>query len=126
MADNIRRISLPITTAANGAATAFAAEKEGTGLTGRVRSIQYVKDGSTPYSNGVSVTVTGEKTGRSIWAGTNVNASVTVYPVAACVLTNGAASTLTEMQVPVINERIQFVLANGGNTLNGQFYVDLD
>lgn len=112
---NPRRLAVAITTASDGSATAYTEN-----VTGRVVSIQYVKSN---FADGVDVTVTGEETGLAVWTGTNVNASVTVYPVAPTVVLAGTASTLTEVPVVLVNERVQFVIAAGGNATTGTFYV---
>ena len=100
------------------------ASGDGTGYTANVRgeivSIQYVKD---DYANGVDVVVTGEATGLAVWTGTNVDASVTVYPVAGAVVLAGTTSSLTERPVCVVNERLKFVVAAGGVSTSGTFHV---
>lgn len=110
-----QRYTVSITTASDGSATATTEN-----VRGEIVSIQYVKNN---FTDGVDVTVTGKQTGLAIWTGTNVNASVTVYPVASTVIQAGTASTLTEVPIAVVNEPIQFVIAAGGNATTGTFYV---
>jgi hypothetical protein len=109
--------AITATTDPDGDATVYSTEN----ITGRIHSIRYVK---TDYADGVDITVTGKDTGTPVWADTDVNASVTVYPVAAAVLaTDGAASTLTEVGIYLANEPLQIVVANGGDTKTGAFIV---
>jgi hypothetical protein len=89
-------------------------------ITGEIVSIQYVK---TDFADGVDFVVTGEATNLPIWTGTNVNAAVTVYPVAPAVVVAGTASTLTERPLVVVNERIKVAVAQGGETKSGVVYV---
>src|SRR3954471_6173529 len=73
------------------------ASGNGTGLTpivsGLIRAIRYVPDGSTPYATGVDVTVTGAVSGIAITTITNAGTSaIDVYPRAATAgITNAAA-----------------------------------
>lgn len=123
-----RRV-LSLTTNGSGAATGYIpGTKASTDLTqptltGRIKSITYTK---TDYADGIDVTVTVESTGQVVWTGTNVNASVTVYPVAAATLTSGSASTLTEVPIALANDRLKIVIAQGGDTKTGTFTVVLE
>lgn len=118
---NLRRETVTITTDASGDGTGYT----GT-VTGTIRSIRYVK---TDYATGVDMTITGETTGIAIVTLTNYDASGTVYPRAATHDTTGAASlyaaggTAVNDHIPVVNERVKIVVAQGGNAKTGTFYV---
>jgi hypothetical protein len=105
-----------VTCNSSGDATAYTTAN----ITGRVLAIQYVK---TNFTDGVDFVATGKDSGLAVWTGTNVNASVTVYPVAAATLAGGAASTLTEVGIYLVNEPLKIVVASGGNGTTGTFYV---
>ena len=107
--------SVTITTATGGGATGYSDV-----MTGRVIAVKYEKD---TYASTSDFTITTADTGQSILSKTNVNASFVNYPVAAAVTTAGAASTLTEVEVPVVNERVKIVVAQGGNTKAGTFTI---
>jgi hypothetical protein len=110
------RNRVAITTDSGGAATAYSPY-----LTGEVVSISYLK---TDFADGVDFTITVESTGQSLWTDTNINATETVYPVQPGNLgASGAASTLTERPVVLGNDRIKFVIAQGGNAKLGAFSV---
>lgn len=106
------------------------ASGDGTGYTeitqGSLQAIRYVK---TDYANGVDFTVTCGASGEAIWTGTNVNASTTVYPRAATHDTTGAASLYAaagepvEDRIPVADEAVKIVVAQGGNATSGTFHV---
>jgi hypothetical protein len=123
----MRRIKIPVTTAADGSATAYSPR-----TSGKIHSVQYVKDGSNGYANGVGVTVTAEATGEQIWAEAAVNASAVRYPRAATHSNAGVASLYaasgTPVQAPigVANDRIKIVLASGGNAKVGVFHILVD
>lgn len=114
--------SVTIATNASGDATAYT-----TGVfTGRVVNIIYTKD---TYDNGVDFTITTDVTGQNLWVDTNVNASETVAPMQPTHDSTGAASLYAAAGEPVetgiycVNERIKFVVAQGGNTKSGSFRV---
>lgn len=114
------RHRVTVTTASDGTATAYTPD----GLNGRVVSITYTKHSTTAFTDGVDFTITAEATGQSLWTDTNINASETVYPVAAANLgTTGAASTLSEAPICIANDRVKIVIASGGNAKIGIFDV---
>lgn len=120
----VRREVVDITTNGSG---------DGTGYTdvvdGLIQAIRYVKDGSTPYDNGVDFTITTETSGQAVLTATNVAASATYQPRAATVdVTNAAAlyaagGTAVNDRLPVGAERIKIVVAQGGDTKSGRFHV---
>lgn len=93
---------------------------------GRMIAITYLKNASTPYDNGVDFALTNETTGESIWTGTNVNASTTIYPRVATHTTAGAAVTYDGTR-PVLEppafgrHRCKIVISSGGDTKVGSF-----
>lgn len=108
------RHTIAVETDGAGAATAYSPN-----ITGRIHSLSYLKD---DFTDGVDFTVTLERTGQSVWTDTNINASETVYPVAAANLgTTGAASTLSEAPIVAANDRLKIVIAAGGATKSGTF-----
>lgn len=113
--------AVAVTTAADGSATAYTTNP----VSGRVLGIRYVK---TDFADGSTITTTVEATGEAIWAESNVNASASRYPrVGVC----GATGTaLTYDNTRTVNEpvavggsRIKIVIASGGNTKTGTFYI---
>lgn len=110
------RHSVTVTTASDGTATAYSPY-----LTGRVHAVGYAK---TDFADGVDFTITADVSGQSLWTDTNINASETVRPVlAASIGGTGAASTLTEVPVVLVNERVKIVIAAGGDTKTGTFSI---
>jgi len=110
------RHSVTATTIADGSATAYLPV-----VTGRIHSLAYTK---VDFADGVDFTITAEATGQSIWTDQNINASETVYPLAAGNLgATGAASTLTEVPIVLANDRVKIVIAAGGNVKTGTFTI---
>ena len=98
-------------------------------LTGYVESVQYVKDGTTPYTDGVDFTITLEATGEDVLVHTNVNASEVVRPRAATCSTAGVASLYAAAgaavndRIAMSRDRIKIVLAQAGASKTGTFVI---
>lgn len=119
----IRHI-LDITSAADGSATAYTDT-----FSGKLVSIHYVADGTTPYTNTVDATITVESTGQSILTKSNIAASFDVAPrqpihgqdgVASLFAAGGAA---VQTQIALVNDRIKIILAQAGDTKTGRWYI---
>jgi hypothetical protein len=115
---------LTVTTAADGTVTAFTTRS----LVGLLHAIQYTKPGVNPFSDGVVITVTAERTGLPIWAETlSTNASKTRYPRAAvhdvlgAAALHAAAGTALVERIPLTGERIKIAITGGGNAKTGNF-----
>lgn len=100
-------------------------------VSGFINSIQYVKDGTTPYTDGVDFTITAEATGETIWTQADVNASVTVRPRAPTHSTAGVASlyagsgTAVNDRIALGRDRVKIVLAQAGATKTGSFVITI-
>jgi len=120
----IRRFVVPVTTAADGSATAYSPY-----LSGYLTQIVYAK---TDYANGVDFTITAEATGETLWTESDVNASVSKSPRAATHSTAGvaalyaAAGTAVNDRIALARDRVKIVLAQGGNAKTGTFHIVVD
>ena len=121
---NAIRSVVPITTAADGTATAYSPV-----LSGKVVSISYVADGTTPYDNTVDFTLTVESTGQGLWTESNIAATKTVAPrqpiydqvgVAALY---AAAGTAIRDDIIIALDRVKIALVQGGNVKSGSFII---
>lgn len=116
------RKTVTVTTDADGNGTGYTPI-----MTGRIINVIYNKDGTTPFADGVDVTVTLESTGQTVWQESNVNASKTVAPRQATHATDGTASLYAgagepvEDHIVVAGDRVKIVVAQGGNTKTGTF-----
>lgn len=120
----MRRYKLTVTTAADGTAIAYSPK-----TSGEIHSIQYVKDDTTPFADGVDFTVTAESTGEGIWTEANVNASATRYPRAPTHSPAGAAAlyaaggTAVSARIGLGGDRVKVAIAQGGNAKVGAFHL---
>lgn len=123
----MRRYKVTVETAADGSATEYSER-----VSGKLHQIEYVKDASTPYTNGVDFTLTGEATGISLWAESNVDASAVRAPrmnthsQAGAALLYAAGGTNVTDRIGLSADRIKIVLASGGATKTGTFYFLID
>lgn len=114
-----RSHSVTVTTDGAGAATAFLPVEA---LSGRIAAIEYVK---VDYSNGVTFTITLEKTGEGLWTENPVNASKIVYPTIPVHNQVGVAQTPADF-VRMAMDRVKIVIASGGATKSGTFILHLE
>lgn len=117
--------TVSVTTDSSGDATRYTAP-----ATGFVRAIRYVPHGTTPLDTNADVTVTGNTSGIGVYTKANIGTSAfTVQPRAACAsAVDGAALTYDGTRVvndliPVADEAIKVVVAQGADTKSGTFYI---
>ena len=116
----VQRLTVSVTTAADGSATAYSEV-----VTGKLLQVRYVK---TDFDNGSTITITAEATGETLWTESNVNASATRAPRQATHSTAGAASLYAAGgeavlgQIGLAKDRIKIVIASGGNVKTGTFH----
>lgn len=98
-------------------------------VSGYIESVQYVKDGTTPYTDGVDFTITVDATGENIWTDTNINASEVVRPRADTHTTAGVAAlyaadgTAVTDRIAISRDRVKIVLAQAGASKTGTFII---
>jgi hypothetical protein len=100
-------------------------------VSGYIESVQYVKDVTTPYTNGVDFTITVADTGEEVWVDTNINASEVVRPGAPTHTTAGvaalyaAAGEAVNDRIALGRDRVKIVLAAAGATKTGTFVITI-
>jgi hypothetical protein len=103
-----------ITTAADGSATVYLAPSINRGLNGFLVLLKY-----TPgtIATGADLTITGETSGIPIMTKTDAGTSIVFYYPRALLnaVADGAASTTPSEFIPIKDERIKVVVAQGGN-----------
>lgn len=97
-------------------------------FSGYIESVEYIKDGTTPYTDGVDFTITLDATGENIWTDTNINASEVVRPRAATHTTAGvaalyAATGAVNDRIAAGRDRVKIVLAQAGASKTGTFVI---
>ena len=117
----MKSITVDVTTAADGSATAYS-----TVTKGLVHSVSYLKDGVAAFADGVDFTITVESTGEGLWTQADQNAAATKYPRPANHDLVGAGVTFDGTRpirdlVAIANSRFKVVIAQGGNAKKGRF-----
>jgi hypothetical protein len=115
-----------VTTAADGSATAYSPT-----ITGAISSIAYVADATNPYAATVDFAITVEATGQGLWTQSDISASGTRAPRQPTHGQDGTDRFYTGTNVNhavqdlicLANDRVQIVLAQGGNAKVGQFVI---
>jgi len=119
-----QRLTVQVTTAADGSATAYSDV-----VTGKISQFRYTK---VDFDNGSTFTITSEATGETLWTETGVNASATRAPRQATHSTAGvaalyvAAGTAVNDKIALAVDRIKIVIASGGNVKTGVFHIVLE
>lgn len=120
----MRRFRVPVTTAADGSATAYSPR-----FSGKIQQIEYVK---TDFAAGVDFAITGEATGINLWTESDVNASAVRAPRQATHSAAGVASlfaaggTAVQDKIGLATDRVKIVIAAGGNAKSGVFHILVD
>ena len=109
--------SAAITTSTAGAATVYTPA-----FTGKVSVVKYTP---TDTASTADITVTTNTTGQSVWSESNLSKSAATirYPRSVAHTTAGAASGIAQELIPVVEESLKIVIAQGGNTKTGAFQV---
>ena len=125
----VKSYAVAITTTSGGAATGYTPV-----VSGLIRSIAYVPDGTNPLDTGADIVVTGNTSGMAILTKANIGTSaVQWHPRAgtaavadgSALLYAAAGQAVCDL-IPVGNEAVKIVVAQGGNALSGTFYVFVD
>lgn len=127
-AAQIVRLTVPVTTDANGDVTVQTRT-----VFGVVLAVRYVPDVTSPLDTGADITITAEQSGLPILTITNLGTSaVQSYPRAATATVLNAAAlyaaggTAVLDRIPVADEAVTVVVADGGNAKLGTFYLYLE
>jgi hypothetical protein len=116
--------TVDLVTATGGGATGYTSNANG-----RILSVAYIKDATTPFTDGVDFTITTETTLQNVWVESDVNASKTVAPRQPTHSTAGVAALFAGGGAAVndfvwaAGERIKVVIAAGGDAKLGRFVV---
>ena len=121
----VERLALAVTTDASGNATVYSGV-----IHGQVLQVRYVPDGTSPLDIGADIDLTGETSGLVVIDKDNIGTSAfTVAPrqathsvgLAAALYAAGGEAALAP--IAIAGERLKLVVANGGNTKLGTFYI---
>jgi len=125
----VKVLTVAITTAADGSATGYTPP-----VSGLVRAISYVPHATTPLDTGADIVVSGNTSGIAILTKANIGlAAVQWHPRAPTVaVADGAALVYIASGqavcdlIPVADEAIKIVVANGDAAKSGTFYFFVD
>ena len=115
----VRRETVAMTTATGGGATAASLP-----MNGKVASIQYVPTTGAVLASTADFAITNMETGEVIWTEANITAAKIVRPTRAGHTTAGATASGAN-GVYLCNDRVKFVIAQGGNTKQATFKVSV-
>ena len=113
---HLTRVSVPVLTNAEGAATAYTPA-----LNGVVRSVRYIKPTSGGLADGTDIDIVTDKGAVVVWDKDNLAASAVIYPMVQAQDNTGADVAGSYAPIPVCDERIKITVANGGNAGAGTF-----
>lgn len=119
-----RRLTVAVTTAADGSATVYSDPID----SGLLSQIRYVK---ADFADGSTFTITAEATGETLWTESAVNASATRAPRQSTHSTAGAAAlyaaggAAVNDKIAIANDRVKIVIASGGANKTGTFHFVL-
>ncbi len=116
-----KRIEVSVTTNSDGDATAYSEMIP----YGRIHSLTYTKDN---FASGVDFAITVEGTTEGVWTEANVNATKTVAPRLPTHDLVGVASEYSsgfpaEDYIVVMNDKLKFVIDEGGSVTSGTFHI---
>jgi hypothetical protein len=125
----VKVFTVALTTNGSGAATGYTPT-----CSGLVRAIAYVPHATTPLDTNADIVVTGNTTGVAILTKANIGLSATSWHprVGVCAVADGAAllyasgGTAVADLVPVADEAIKIVVAQGDSGKSGTFYFFVD
>lgn len=112
----LTRVSVPVLTNAEGAATVYTPA-----LNGVVRSVRYIKPSSGGLDNNSDIDIVTDKGAVVVWDKDNLAASTVIYPMVQAQDNAGADVAGSYAPIPVCDERIKITVANGGNAGAGTF-----
>lgn len=105
--------SKAVTTATGGGVTDYIGPVRG--------EVTFITYATGTLASTADVTITLEDSGQGVWTESNISVGDKRFPRVAANLTDGSASTLTEVPIYAADERIKIVVAQGGNTKSGTF-----
>ena len=112
----LTRISVAVVTDADGNATAYTPA-----LNGMVRSVRYIKPATGGLDAGTDIDIVTDKGAVVVWDKDNLAASAVIYPMVPAQDNKGADVAGSYAPIPVCDERIKIIVANGGNAGAGTF-----
>ena len=117
----LSRFTVNVTTSALGAAVAYSPQ-----CNGLVRTVEYVQPTSGGHDAATDIDIIADVSGAVIWTNDDLAASKVIHPLAQAQDNTGEDITGAYAQICLDDERIKITVANGGNTLSGQFVFTIE
>ena len=117
----LSRFSVAVTTSALGAAVTYSPQ-----CNGLVRTVEYVKPTSDGLDVATDIDIIADVSGAVIWTNDDLSASKVIHPLAQAQDNTGADIAGAYAPICLADERIKITVANGGDTLSGQFIFTIE
>ena len=117
----LTRVSVSVVTDESGAAVAYSPQ-----CNGLVRTVEYVKPTSGGLDAATDIDIIADVSGAVIWTNKDLASSKVIHPLAQAQDNTGADIVGAYAPICLADERIKITVANGGNTLSGQFVFTIE
>lgn len=117
----LSRFTVNVTTDDQGDAVAYSPQ-----CNGLVRTVEYVKPTSGGLDAATDIDIIADVSGAVIWTNDDLSASKVIHPLAQAQDNTGADIVGAYAPICLADERIKITVANGGNTLSGQFIFTIE
>ena len=117
----LSRFTVNVTTSALGAAVAYSPQ-----CNGLVRTVEYVKPISDGLDAATDIDIIADVSGAVIWTNDDLAASKVIHPLTQAQANTGADIVGAYAPICLADERIKITVANGGDTLSGQFIFTIE
>ena len=117
----LSRFTVNVTTSALGAAVVYSPQ-----CNGLVRTVEYIKPISDGLDAATDIDIIADVSGAVIWTNDDLSASKVIHPLAPAQDNTGADIAGAYAPICLADERIKITVANGGDTLSGQFVFTIE
>ena len=117
----LSRFTVNVTTDDQGDAVAYSPQ-----CNGLVRTVEYVKPTSDGLDAATDIDIIADVSGAVIWTNDDLSDSKVIHPLAQAQDNTGADIVGAYAPICLADERIKITVANGGNTLSGQFVFTIE
>ncbi len=117
----LSRFTVNVTTDDQGDAVAYSPQ-----CNGLVRTVEYIKPTPDGLDAATDIDIIADVSGAVIWTNDDLSASKVIHPLAPAQDNTGADLAGAYAPICLADERIKITVANGGNTLSGQFVFTIE
>ena len=117
----LSRFTVNVTTDDQGDAVAYSPQ-----CNGLVRTVEYVKPTSGGLDAATDIDIIADVSGAVIWTNDDLSASKVIHPLTQAQDNTGADIVGAYAPICLADERIKITVANGGDSLSGQFVFTIE